>query len=242
MDEYRVSIIIPTLNEAAHIERLLNRIIEGATSLIAEVIVVDGRSTDHTVALAQQFDGVRVMTYEGKANACRATQMNFGAKRASGHAFWFVHADCIPPLDYADRLALALTGGCQLGGFAFQFDEQRLLLQVNSWFTRFNWSFTCGGDQTLLISRDLFLKLGGYNPEFVIMEEYDLIDRAKAKGVSYQRLKGTVEVSARKYRHNAWLRVQLANLIAFRSYRAGKAPHLIRAQYFKQLHHPKADE
>lgn len=242
MNNPQVSIIIPTLNEADHIERLLQRLQAGTNELILEVLVVDGGSSDATCQLASRFSEVQVWPYEGDEMACRATQMNFGVRKARGNVLWFVHADCLPPLDYANRLLLALTGGCKLGGFAFKFDAPGWLLAVNSWFTRFNWSFTRGGDQTLLVDRELFDALGGYDPAFVIMEEYDLIDRARARGIPYQRLEGTVLVSSRKYTHNSWLRVQRANLSAFRAYRAGEAPALIRARYFKQLHHPKADE
>ncbi len=237
-----VSIIIPTLNEAEHINQLLVRLRQGATDLICEVIVVDGGSTDATCAISRAFSEVRVLPYDASAERCRATQMNLGAKVARGNVLWFVHADCLPPLDYADRLFFALTGGCQLGGFAFEFDASGMLLRLNSWFTRFNWSFTLGGDQTLLVDRAVFDALGGYNPEFVIMEEYDFIDRAHAMGVQYHRFAGTVRVSARKYRENSWFKVQLANLKAFRSYRRGKSPGLIREEYFKALRHPKADE
>lgn len=242
MDAHQVSIIIPTLNEAEHIECLLLRLQDAASDLICEILVVDGGSTDRTCELARKFNGVLVIEYAADAERCRATQMNFSAARAKGNVLWFVHADCLPPADYAQRLCVALTGGCKLGGFAFEFDASGWLLRINSWFTRFNWSFTRGGDQTLLIDRCLFDALNGYDPSFVIMEEYDLIDRARTNGVAYQRLKGTVLVSARKYHSNSWIRVQLANLTAFRNYRRGRSPQLIRDAYFKQLRHPKADE
>ena len=82
-----------------------------------EVIVVDGGSTDATVALAQLLAD-RVLA----APRGRAAQMNAGAAAASGAALVFLHADtCLPP--GADLLVSAALEGTwigryELGGYA----------------------------------------------------------------------------------------------------------------------------
>ena len=66
-----LSIIIPTLNEEKHIERTLRVLKERAADV--EVVVVDGESTDDTVALASKY--VRVLS----AKRWRGGQLNAGA-------------------------------------------------------------------------------------------------------------------------------------------------------------------
>src|SRR5580765_3883962 len=80
----RISVIIPTLDEASALPAALASLRRRAPH---EIIVVDGGSTDATVELAAD---ARVLT----GIRGRAAQMNFGAKHASGDALLFLHADC----------------------------------------------------------------------------------------------------------------------------------------------------
>ena len=82
----KFSIIIPTLNEAANIESCL--IALQALRDHAEIIVVDGGSGDNTIALATPYADKILLSEQG-----RATQMNHGAKVASGDILVFLHAD-----------------------------------------------------------------------------------------------------------------------------------------------------
>ena len=85
-----LSIIIPTLNEAASIDRVLAAVakMEGPT----EVIVVDGGSKDDTAQLVRAR-GVRLIESERG----RGAQMQAGASASGGDVLWFLHADTIPP-------------------------------------------------------------------------------------------------------------------------------------------------
>ncbi len=87
----RLSIIIPTLNEAESIAALLADL--GALRAEgAELILVDGGSRDATVARASA--GVDQVL---RAPRGRAAQMNAGARAATGDLFWFLHADTRVP-------------------------------------------------------------------------------------------------------------------------------------------------
>ncbi|HME60514.1 MAG TPA: glycosyltransferase, partial [Candidatus Binatia bacterium] len=80
-----VSVIIPVLNEEKTIGATLGELI---TLQPYEIIVVDGGSRDRSREICQQF-GVELLNSERG----RARQMNNGARRATGDALLFLHAD-----------------------------------------------------------------------------------------------------------------------------------------------------
>ena len=83
----RVSVVIPTLNEARNLPYVFSRL----PADLHEVIVVDGHSVDDTVAVARQLrPGVRVIrqTRRGKGNALAC-----GFEAATGDIIAMVDAD-----------------------------------------------------------------------------------------------------------------------------------------------------
>jgi cellulose synthase/poly-beta-1,6-N-acetylglucosamine synthase-like glycosyltransferase len=108
-----VSIIIPVLNEELCIEATLRHVQRQLAPAAAEVVVVDGGSSDATVALARRC-GARVV----QAGRGRARQMNAGAAAASGDILVFLHADTRPPEGLVAEVRRALgQAGVVLGGF-----------------------------------------------------------------------------------------------------------------------------
>ena len=105
-----ISIIVPVLNEAATIERFLKRL--GERTERAELIVVDGGSSDGTFELAQRHCD-RCL----RASPGRAVQMNAGARTASADTLWFLHADCEVPADCLEQISDALRDPQVVGGF-----------------------------------------------------------------------------------------------------------------------------
>lgn len=228
----KISVIIPTLNEAENIRQCIRRLLLLEWQI--EIIIVDGGSTDKTVDFARA-EGANVYVVEKRS---RAYQMNFGAEMASGTMLYFVHGDVLPPERFAVEIEKASLEGFPIGRFRFRFDSPKLMLKINSWFTRFDKLWVSGGDETLFIEKQLFEKIGGYNEDFTIMEEYDLVLRAR-EIARYKVIQKDVLVSARKYDQNSWIRVQKANLKAFRMFRAGSSPSEIRQTYYSMIRHPK---
>lgn len=101
------SIIIPTLNEEKYLGNLLSFLREQTIYVHTEIIIVDGGSSDHTISIAQQYN-VTVLKTDV---ACRAIQMNFGAKYAIGKILYFVHADVIPPSGFTQDIIKVFTNG-----------------------------------------------------------------------------------------------------------------------------------
>ncbi len=212
----KLSAVIPTLNEAENIERLVRRLLDCGNPDFQEVIVVDAGSTDETRSIAKAA-GARVILAENKG---RAPQMNEGAAAATGNILYFVHGDSLPPEDYYENIKTAVAAGSQIGGFRFVFDSDKAIFAFNNYITKFNKIFVRGGDQTMYVTRELFDKLGGFRSDFKIMEDYDFIERAQ-KVTDFKVIQNDVLVSARKYDTNSWARVQIANVIVFSMYRFG---------------------
>ncbi len=225
----QTSVIIITLNEAQNIQPLVKRLMDNGGESLKELFVVDGGSTDNTCALAKAAGATVLHSPTG-----RATQMNFGASQATGDLLYFVHADTRPPLTYMQDIISAVKEGYPIGCFRFQFDSNRFILKVNAYFTRFDKMWCRGGDQTLFVTRKVFDELNGFSSKYRIMEEYDFIKRARKK-YSFKIIPKDVIISARKYEHNGYFRVQIANLIVFNMYRLGYSQDEMVSAYRRLL-------
>lgn len=230
----KVSVIIPTYNEEKSIGKLLNHIKKYGDEKLLECIVVDGGSEDRTVEIVQK-NGTTCLICDQKS---RAAQMNMGYRNSSGDLLYFVHADSLPPKTFLDDLVTALKNGYQAGCYRFRFDSDRFLLKVNSYFTRFDRIMCRGGDQTLFITRSLFEKIGGFRSEFLIMEDYDLIQKIQ-KEASFKIIPKDVVVSPRKYDKNQYLKVNFANFVIFMMYFFGARQQTMVSAYKNLIYHPK---
>lgn len=231
MPKPEITIIIPTLNEAANIGKLLRHLHSNSNSARLETLVVDANSADDTAKIAREL-GARVLSCQ---IGSRAAQMNLGAREAQSEILYFVHADTLPPISFVEDILAAMRAGQVMGCYRYQFDSPRRILRFNAYFVRFPWLWCQGGDKTFFIKKEIFDALGGYDERFVVMEEYDFLRRAMPV-YPLRILPKNVLVSARKYQHNSWLRVQVANLGAFTLFRCGVAPVRIKRFYCWLLH------
>ncbi len=230
-----LSIIIPTLNETEHLCRLLPYLRANAQGYDFEILVADAMSTDGTPEIVLE-QGAHLVPCQLRN---RAAQMNAGARAARGDVLYFVHADTVPPPSFARDIETEIAAGTVMGCYRYRFNSPSRLLRINAYFTRFQYLWCQGGDKTFFILRSAFEQMGGYNERFVVMEEYDFLRRAK-KHYPLRILPKDALVSARKYEHNSWLRVQLANAGAFTLFRLGTEPARIKRFYYACLKHPKA--
>ncbi len=230
----KISVIIPTLNEADVIQALIQHLLKSEGEYLVEIIVVDANSTDNTHKIALQ-SGARVLKSK---ETSRAHQMNMGAKEAKGNILYFVHADALPPLSYCKDILESVIEGNDFGCYRFKFNSVNPLLAVNSFFTRFKFLWCRGGDQTLFIRKDIFLKEGGFDEKYIIMEDFELVKRLWKK-YKFKILPKSVSVSARKYELNGYFQVNIANLKVFRMFNKGYEPILLKKKYFELIKHPK---
>jgi rSAM/selenodomain-associated transferase 2 len=193
----RVSIIIPTLNEAGWIDRTLRHL-----ALLhppaQEIIVVDGGSQDATVALAEAANATVVHTGRG-----RSIQMNQGASIATGEVLCFLHADTLVPDDLItiiDRTlsnpAIACGGLISLMSGA---ERTRWGISLHNYLKTYyaplifrpHLFFVRGlrllfGDQVMFCRRQDFWNCQGFDPALPIMEEADLCLKLTRYGRIYQ--------------------------------------------------------
>ena len=192
----RVSIIIPTLNEAIALGRTL-RCLSVLNPPAWEILVVDGGSQDETVAIAETAASL-VVTSE---QAGRAIQMNRGAEAATGEILCFLHADTLVPDDLVTVIARTLanpaiacggfislmTGtettrwGVSLHNYLKTYYAPLLFRPYLFWFKGLRLLF---GDQVMFCRRGDFWACGGFDPALPIMEEADLC----LKLLSYGRI------------------------------------------------------
>ena len=200
----KISIIIPILNEAETIGVLLQHLLFNSSEKnIAEIIVVDGGSSDNSSEIVSKFSNVKLL----KSLKGRAKQMNIGAKNASGDILYFLHADSFPPKEFDDNIIREVKKGNIAGCFRMKFDSTHPILIMSQWFTRFNFIICRGGDQSLFITKEIFNSLNGYNETFAVYEDCELINRIYGH-YSFTIIDDYVITSARRYAQNSTWKLQ----------------------------------
>lgn len=181
-----VSIIIPTLNEAAALGRTL-RCLSVIDPPAWEILVIDGGSRDETVAIAATTSATVIHSEQ----TGRSIQMNQGAEAATGNMLCFLHADTLVPDDLITVIEKTLanptiacggfislmTGtettrwGVSLHNYLKTYYAPLLFRPYLFWFKGLRLLF---GDQVIFCRRGDFWACGGFDPALPIMEEADL--------------------------------------------------------------------
>jgi rSAM/selenodomain-associated transferase 2 len=221
-----LSVIIPTLNAAEDLPATLAAL--AGSTLVGEMVVADGGSSDATVVIAGAT-GARVVHGERG----RGPQLAAGAAAASGDWLLFLHADCRLAPGWEEAVAAFLAApdpGSRAGYFGFALDDPsppaRRLERIVAWRCRaLGLPF---GDQGLLIARSLYRAVGGFAP-VPLMEDVDLARRIGRHRLAL--LDARAVSSARRYRSGGYLRRPLRNLFCLSLYFAGVPPSRIARLY-----------
>lgn len=224
----KISVIVPVLNEEDWVPALCTAIKENSDSYPdLELLFVDGGSTDSTAKQIRDSGGRVISSPKG-----RARQMNTGAREAKGDILYFLHADTLPPNGFDKAIREAVGAGRDAGCFRMKFESPSRFLAFFSWFTRVNHWLCRGGDQSLFITRDRFEALSGFNEDYIIYEDLELIRRLYKKG-GFTVLPGCVITSARKYqRVGKWKLQYHFTVIHLKNY-LGASPEALY-QYYKR--------
>ena len=231
-----ISIVIPVLNEALNISRLLAHLNEkSAGGYISEIIVVDGHSQDNTAALVKEFSKTSSIAIQLiRSDRGRAKQMNTGAKASVGSILYFLHADSLPPQNFDSLIISEIEKQHLAGCFKMRFDSKHWWLSLVSWATRFNWSICRGGDQSLFITKALFDKIGGFDQEHIIYEDQMLTNQLY-KRKQFVVIQHWIVTSARLYQKKGVWRVQYHFLMIYLKKWLGGSADEIYTYYKKHI-------
>ncbi len=221
-----LSVVIPTLNEAAAVGARLTEI--AAADLAAEVIVADGGSEDGTAEVAAR-PGVRVIT----GPPGRGAQLAAGAGASAGSWLLFLHADTQPGPGWATvvkRFMEDPANRFRAGYFRFALDDPAPAARRLEWIVhqRCRMLSLPYGDQGLLISAAYYERLGGF-PAIALMEDVALVRK-----IPRHRLKElpTVAItSAARYRRDGYVLRPARNVLCLGLYFLGFPPAYIATLY-----------
>jgi uncharacterized protein len=218
-----ISVVIPALNEGTNIETA----IRSARDEDVEIIVVDGGSTDDTVARAVRADARVEMGSRG-----RALQQNRGASSARGRVLLFLHADTRLPGGYFNHVfELLMDPGTVAGAFRFKTNLDNPLMKAIEFMTNirsqyFNLPY---GDQGLFIRKPVFESVGGF-PESPIAEDLFLVRRLSKKG-RIRIAPVHVVTSARRWQTLGLFRTTLINQVILAGLCLGISPSTLSSLY-----------
>ena len=231
----RISVIIPTLNEASTIEDCLGQFDGGsgrsdeqdipggsagpgeqdrsierdspeeAASL--EIIVVDGGSDDGMPEIVRSRPGVSFIASSIRG---RAIQMNAGAAASSGDVLLFLHADTRLPARWRELVAESICERGKAGGrFRFDIAHAKRIYRWIARGTNFR-SRILGityGDQAIYTTREAFESVGGF-PGIPVFEDARFADRLKKAG-GLDWIDEAVLTSARRWERRGPVRTLL---------------------------------
>lgn len=167
-----VSVIIPTKNSSFTLARCLDSIISQTYKNI-EIIVVDNYSDDSTLLIAKRYTNKSFNIGSG-----RSTQVNFGAKVASGKYIYRVDSDFVVEPDViSESVALA-----ELKNYDAILIHNTSDPTVSYWakVRKFERDMYVSDDVNVavrFIRKDVFLSVGGFDPKLEATEDYDLHNR-----------------------------------------------------------------
>ncbi|TLP82741.1 TIGR04283 family arsenosugar biosynthesis glycosyltransferase [Maribacter sp. ACAM166] len=225
-----ISIIIPVLNEADYIKKVLLSISQNTGSeRIKEILVIDGGSSDQTRTNALEFGATVISSEKG-----RAIQMNLGAKKATGDLLYFLHVDSLPPKNFDLAILQAEAVGNEVGCFQMRFNSDSRFLKFFAWCTRINHQLCRGGDQSLFISNKLFQETKGFNESYVIYEDNEFIQRIY-KLKPFKIIAATVTTSPRRYEEKGMVKLQWHFGMIHLKHYLGAKPQELHQYYLKHI-------
>ncbi len=211
-----ISIIIPALNEAENLGETLAGLPRDPEM---EVILVDGGSTDHTLAVAAHFPAVKVLT----APRGRGRQMNAGALASGGDLLAFLHADTRLTAEHLRVLRTAAADPeFSAGAFELELTPPLPALRFIAWGAnrRVRFLGLPYGDQVLIVRRSLFWELGGFAHRD--LEDLDLVLRLKNR-TRLKLLRPPVCSSGRRWLEGGYWRTTFINWLTLARHLAERA-------------------
>ena len=224
----KISIIIPTINEANNLPLLLSDLSDIQKE--GEIIIVDCGSEDKTIDVANIY-GAKVFKSEERN---RGLQLDIGAKNSKGDWLIFLHADTRLTHDWLKKINSFLDGNKNIiYYFEFKINHKKIIYRVLEILVNCRSRFFKQpyGDQGLIIHRTTYFKNNGFK-KIPLMEDIDFIRRLNKKNYLKQ-LNLPIFISSRKWeRTNIFLQA-LKNWKFRRRWLKGESTKSIYSEYYK---------
>ncbi len=224
----KISIIIPTLNEANNLPLLLSDL--SCIHKKGEIIIVDCGSEDKTVEIANIY-GAKV--YQSKERN-RGLQLNIGAKNSKGDWLIFLHADTRLTHDWSRKINSVLKGDKHyIYYLKFKINNKKIIFRVLEVFVNLRSQFFKQpyGDQGLIIHRDTYFKNNGFR-KIPLMEDIDFLKRLESKN-DLKQLNLPIFISSRKWEGTNIFFQAFKNWNFRRRWIKGESTKSIYSDYYK---------
>lgn len=224
---YKISIIIPALNEASLIGETLTPL-QPLRSAGHEVILSDGGSSDRTTAIANPLVDKIISSPPG-----RAVQMNRGADQATGDILWFLHADTIPPASADSIIVNCMANRSKVWGrFNVRLSSNRPIFRLIEFMMNQRSCITgiATGDQGIFMLRYAFDQVDGFD-DIALMEDIAMSTRLKGMKPPVC-IEQKLIVSSRKWDDNGIIKTVLLMWWLRLAYFFGVSPKYLASKYY----------
>jgi len=223
----KISIIIPTINEASNLPLLLSDL--SSIQKEGEIIIVDSGSEDKTIDVANIY-GAKVFISKERN---RGLQLDIGAKNSKGEWLIFLHADTRLTHDWFKKINSFLQGNKNsIYYFEFKINHKKIIYRVLEILVNFRSKFFKQpyGDQGLIIHRTTYLKNNGFK-KIPLMEDVDFVRRLSKKDLKQLNL--PIFTSSRKWEKTNIFLQALKNWKFRRRWLKGESTKCIYSDYYK---------
>ena len=225
----KISIIIPTINEANNLPLLLSDL--SIIQKFGEIIIVDCGSKDKTIDVANIY-GAKV--YKSKKRN-RGLQLDLGAKNSKGEWLIFLHADTRLTHDWFIKIKSVFKEDKNfIYNFKFKINNKKKIYRVLEVLVNFRSRYLKQpyGDQGLIIHKSIYLKNNGFR-KIPLMEDVDFFRRLKNKE-DLKQLNLPIFTSSRKWERTNIFIQALKNWNFRRRWLKGESAKSIYSDYYKK--------
>lgn len=192
------SIIIPAHNEEDYIRKTLHNIKE-QTYQNFEIVIVPNGCTDKTEEIISKRANEKLRTFPmSTANVSRAR--NYGAGKASGKMLIFLDADTLLAQDSLQKINKQFLEHHSVATTKVEPDisnsKYRVAMKVKNFYNQTKIYAGCSG--ILICRKEDFEQVNGYDPNIIVKEHKELIDKLRKKG-QYTCIDTSVITSMRRF-------------------------------------------